>query len=99
MPPRERQPCVYLLASKRNGTLYLGVTSNLLQRVWQHKTGAVDGFTKKYRVQLLVWFESHLTMESAIRREKQIKGWRRAWKVRLIGESNPEWQDLYDKIH
>ena len=99
MPPRERQPCVYLLASKRNGTLYLGVTSNLLQRVWQHKTGALDGFTKKYQVHSLVWYELHPTMESAIRREKQIKSWRRAWKVRLISESNPDWQDLYEKIY
>ena len=99
MPPRERQPCVYLLASKRNGTLYLGVTSNLLQRVWQHKAGALDGFTKKYQVHSLVWYELHPTMESAIRREKQIKSWRRAWKVRLISESNPDWQDLYEKIY
>ena len=98
MPPRERQPCVYLLASKRNGTLYLGVTSNLLQRVWQHKTGAFDGFTKKYQVHSLVWYEPHPTMEGAIRREKLIKGWRRDWKIRLVEESNPQWQDLYDQI-
>ena len=98
MPTFERQPCVYLLASKRNGTLYVGVTSNLIGRVWQHKSGSLGGFTEKYRVHLLVWYEPHLTMESAIRREKQIKGWRRAWKRRLVEESNPHWRDLYDEV-
>ncbi|MDE0653502.1 MAG: GIY-YIG nuclease family protein [bacterium] len=98
MPTFERQPCVYLLASKRNGTLYVGVTSNLIGRVWQHKNGSLGGFTDKYRVHLLVWYEPHLTMESAIRREKQIKGWRRAWKLRLVEESNPHWRDLYDEM-
>ena len=94
----ERQPCVYLLASKRNGTLYVGVTSDLVGRVWQHKNGVLGGFTEKYRVHLLVWYESHPTMESAIRREKQIKGWRRAWKIHLIEQSNAEWLDLYNEI-
>ncbi|MDE0196344.1 MAG: GIY-YIG nuclease family protein [bacterium] len=98
MPTFERQPCVYLLAGKRNGTLYVGVTSNLVGRVWQHKNGSLGGFTEKYRVHLLVWYEPHPTMESAIRREKQIKSWRRAWKIRLIEESNSQWRDLYDEV-
>ena len=93
-----KQPCVYILASKRNGTLYTGVTSNLAQRVWQHKEGVVDGFTKKYGVKLLVWYESHETMESAILHEKQIKAGSRAKKLRLIETMNPEWADLYDSI-
>lgn len=74
-----KRPCVYLLASQRNGTLYIGVTSNLVQRIWQHKEGLADGFTKKYGVKLLVWFELHETMESAISREKAIKEWKREW--------------------
>ena len=90
-------PCVYLLASKLNGTLYLGVTSNLTQRVWQHKGDLAEGFTKRYAVHTLVWYESHETMESAITREKAIKGWKRAWKIRLIEESNPQWCDLYEE--
>lgn len=91
----ERQPCVYLLASKQNGTLYTGVTSNLLKRIWEHKHEAVDGFTRKHAVHMLVWYELHETMESAIQREKQLKGWQRAWKIRLIEEMNLEWRDLY----
>ncbi len=98
MPTIERQPCVYLLASKRNGTLYVGVTSNLIGRVWQHKNGALGGFTGRYRVHRLVWYEIHLTMESAIHREKQIKSWRRAWKLSLIEAFNPQWRDLYDDV-
>ena len=94
----ERQPCVYLLASRRNGTLYIGVTSNLSQRVWQHKAGATAGFTKDHGVHVLVWYEAHPTMESAIRREKALKDWQRSWKIRLIEESNPQWRDLYDQI-
>ena len=90
-----KQPCVYLLASKRNGTLYVGVTSNLPQRVWQHKSNLVEGFTKRYRVHMLVWYELCGTMEAAITREKAIKEWKRAWKIRLIEESNPDWLDLY----
>ena len=94
----ERQPCVYLLASKPNGTLYAGVTSNLVKRVWEHKNHAVDGFTRKYRVHTLVWYEVHETMESAIRREKAIKNWKRAWKIKLIEAMNPRWRDLYDDL-
>ena len=94
----ERQPCVYILASRRNGTLYTGVTSNLIKRVWQHKNDLADGFTRKHRIHTLVWFEQHQTMESAIRREKAIKEWNRAWKLRLIEETNPEWRDLYPEI-
>lgn len=90
-----KQPCVYMLASQRNGTLYAGVTSNLVQRVWQHKEGLADGFTKKYGVKLLVWYEQHETMESAIAREKAIKEWQRAWKIKLIEQANPAWDDLY----
>ena len=93
-----KQPCVYILASKRNGTLYVGVTSNLVKRVWEHKTDAVDGFTKKYRVHDLVWYEVHETMESAIAREKAIKEWQRAWKLKLIEHVNPTWRDLYGDL-
>ncbi|MET0014340.1 MAG: GIY-YIG nuclease family protein [Sedimenticola sp.] len=91
----ERQPCVYLLASKRNGTLYTGVTSELIKRIWQHKNNLADGFTCKYSIHTLVWFEQHATMESAIQREKAIKNWKRAWKIKTIEESNPSWRDLY----
>jgi len=93
-----KQPCVYLLASKRNGTLYLGVTSNLIKRVWEHKHHVVPGFTEKYDVGLLVWYEVHETMESAISREKAMKEWKRAWKLRLIEERNPDWDDLYGSL-
>jgi putative endonuclease len=86
---------VYILASRRNGTLYVGVTSHLAKRVWEHKEGFVDGFSKEHGVKLLVWYELHDTAESAIRREKQIKKWNRAWKLRLIEEANPYWNDLY----
>jgi putative endonuclease len=85
-----KQPCVYLLASRRNGTLYVGVTSNLVQRIWQHKNNLAEGFTKKYGVHTLVWFEMHETMESAIGREKAIKEWQRAWKLALIEAKNPQ---------
>ena len=87
-------PCVYLLASKRNGTLYVGVTSNLAARIHQHRTGAVRGFTREYAVKQLVWFEQHATMDSAITREKRIKKWNRAWKLQLIEAENPDWRDL-----
>jgi putative endonuclease len=86
------------MASRRNGTLYIGVTSNLVQRVWHHKEGAVEGFTRKYGVKLLVYFEPHETADSAITREKQLKKWERAWKIRLIEQTNPEWRDLYSVI-
>ncbi len=91
-------PCVYLLASKRNGTLYVGVTSDLVKRVWEHKNHVVDGFTKKYGVDQLVWYEAHASMESAIQREKAIKEWQRVWKLKLIEENNPDWKDLYDSV-
>ncbi len=89
---------VYLLASRRNGTLYIGVTNDLVRRVWEHKTDAVEGFTKKYQVHRLVWYEVAATALAAITREKQLKKWKRAWKLRLIEEMNPEWRDLYDEI-
>ena len=85
----------YVVASKRNGTLYLGVTGNLVQRVWQHRNGYVDGFSKRYRTYLLVWYEIHKDIRAAIEREKQIKGWNRAWKIRLIEKMNSGWNDLY----
>jgi len=90
-----KQPCVYILTSKQNGTLYVGVTSNLIKRVWEHKEDVVPGFTKQYGVHLLVWFEMHETMDAAITREKQIKKWNREWKIRRITETNPDWKDLY----
>jgi putative endonuclease len=89
---------VYILASERNGTLYVGVTSDLIRRVWEHREGAVPGFTSKYGVKSLVWFEQHDDIESAIRREKAIKKWRRAWKLSLIEETNPDWRDLYETL-
>lgn len=92
---RERKPCVYILASARNGTLYVGVTSDLTKRVWEHKQNVVPGFTRRYGVHTLVWYEMHETMESAIAREKAIKEWKRAWKIRRIEKLNPEWIDLY----
>jgi putative endonuclease len=91
-------PCVYILASQRNGTLYVGVTSNPVQRIWQHKEGVAEGFAKKYGVKLLVWHEFHATMESAITREKQIKASNRARKIQLIEAMNPSWRDLYADI-
>ena len=97
MPYRERNPCVYVLASQRNGTLYVGVTSDLAQRVSLHKQDLIEGFAKKYRVHLLVYYETHSMMDAAIRREKQIKEWRRLWKIRLIESMNPEWIDLFDR--
>ncbi len=95
---RTKQPCVYILASKRNGTLYIGVTSDLVKRGWEHRTNAVDGFTKKYNVHKLVYYEVSDDMISGISREKQLKKWRRAWKLRLIEERNPEWRDLWQEI-
>ena len=90
--------CVYMLASRRNGTLYIGVTSDLAKRVWQHKEEFVDGFTKEYGVKQLVWYEQHDNAESAITREKQLKKWNRAWKIELIESSNPDWNDLFSEI-
>jgi len=89
---------VYIICSKRNGTSYTGVTSNLIKRVYEHKNKLADGFSKKYNVHRLVWYESHATAEQAIIREKQIKGWNRRWKLNLIEKDNPEWNDLYDTI-
>lgn len=89
---------VYIMASKRNGTLYVGVTNNLVRRVWEHKQGLIEGFTSKYDVTMLVWFEMTGSIESAITREKNIKAWQRSWKMRLIEESNPDWKDLYEEV-
>ena len=93
----EKAPAVYILASQRNGTLYIGVMGGLCDRIAAHKDGSIPGFTKKYNVKLLVWFELHDTMENAIRREKQLKEWRRSWKLELIEKSNPAWRDIYDE--
>lgn len=87
-----------MLASRRYGTLYLGVTSDLVRRVWEHREAVVDGFTKKYSVKLLVWFEVHDGIIAAITREKQLKQWNRVWKIDLIQEENPLWRDLFDEI-
>jgi putative endonuclease len=89
---------VYILTSKRNGTLYIGSTSNLIQRVWQHKSGAVLGFTKKYKVHQLVYYEEHINIIEMVRREKRLKDWCRQWKLNLIEKFNPTWQDLYEDI-
>jgi putative endonuclease len=91
-----KTPCVYILASKRDGVLYVGVTSDLHGRMAQHDQGLLEGFSKRYGVKLLVYFEFHVTMDDAIRREKQLKDWKRAWKVRLIETMNPEWRNLFD---
>jgi len=93
-----KSPCVYLLATGRRGTLYVGVTSNLVARTWQHQNDVVEGFTQKYKVHHLVWFEQHATMESAILREKAIKAWKREWKCSLVESINPAWRDLYGDI-
>jgi len=94
----ELRPCIYILASRPNGTLYIGVTSNLGRRVWQHRSGAVVGFVQDYGVHRLVFVEFHETMADAILREKRIKKWRRAWKLELIERHNPQWRDLYDEL-
>ncbi|MDR3441135.1 GIY-YIG nuclease family protein [Telmatospirillum sp.] len=86
------------MASKRNGTLYIGVTNDVVRRVWEHKSNVVDGFTKKYGVHMLVYYELHETMPDAILREKQMKRWNRAWKIELIQSINPEWRDVYQDI-
>ena len=93
-----KQPAVYILASRRNGTIYTGVTSDLRKRVWEHKNNLADGFTKKYGVHSLVYFELHDEMPAAITREKRIKRWNRAWKLSLIEKSNPQWKDLWEEI-
>ena len=94
----EKQPCVYILASRRNGTLYVGVTSDLIKRVWEHKNDLIKGFTRRYGVHMLVWYEAHETMLSAIAREKAIKEWKRRWKLELIESSNSKWRDLYPDL-
>ena len=93
-----KQPCVYLLASRRNGTLYVGVTSDLVKRILEHRNHVVAGFTQKYGVDKLVWYEPHASMKSAIQREKAIKEWKRSWKKKLIEKTNPEWVDLFETL-
>ena len=93
-----REPCVYLLASRRNGTLYTGVTSDLVKRVWEHKNNVAEGFTKRYGVHRLVWYELYSNIESAIAREKAIKEWKRQWKLELIKSLNPDWRDLFEEL-
>lgn len=93
-----KQYCVYILASKKDGVLYIGVTSDLPGRIWQHKEGVTQGFTKRYQVKRLVFFEVHEDVEQAILREKRLKKWNRAWKVELIERMNPEWEDLYGTL-
>jgi len=93
-----KQPAVYILANKRNGTLYIGVTSDLPKRAWEHKNDLVEGFSSKYKIRRLVYYEIYGDMMSAITREKQMKKWNRAWKLELIKEENPEWNDLWDEI-
>jgi putative endonuclease len=94
-----KQPAVYILASQRNGTLYTGVTSDLIKRIWQHREGVVEGFTQCHEVKTLVWYEIHAAMESAIMREKTLKKWNRVWKLELIEERNPCWIDLWPEIN
>ena len=94
----EKQPAVYILASRYNGTLYIGVTSNLIQRIWQHQNDLAEGFTKKYGVHLLVYYELHEQMLAAIQREKQLKKWNRQWKINLIEKMNPTWKDLWPDL-
>lgn len=93
-----KNPCVYILASKRNGTLYVGVTNDIVRRTWEHKSGLIEGFTKDYAVHRLVYIEPHATMSEAIHREKQLKRWRRAWKLELIERTNPQWLDIYEDM-
>jgi len=93
-----KQPAVYILASKRNGTLYIGITNDLQKRVWEHKNDLVDGFTKRYGVHHLVYYELYGDMVSAITREKQIKKWNRTWKLELIEKHNPRWNDLWERV-
>jgi putative endonuclease len=94
----ERQPAVYILTNKHNRVLYIGVTSNLHARVWQHRNGLVAGFSQRYRTHRLIYFEAHSSMYAAISREKQLKEWRRAWKIELIEANNPQWRDLWEEI-
>ena len=95
---RNKQAVIYIMASSKNGTIYIGVTNNLITRVWQHKSDMIKGFSKKYKVHRLVYFKQHTSMQSAIEREKQIKKWKRQWKLKLIEKLNPAWKDLYTDI-
>jgi len=94
----QKRPCVYILASRRNGTLYVGVSSDPVKRIWEHRSDAIEGFTRKYGVHALVYYEMHKNMMAAIVREKQIKKWERRWKLELIEAGNPEWRDLWNEI-
>ena len=94
----DKQYYVYIICNKRNGTLYTGITSNLIKRIWQHKNGLVEGFSKRYSIKLLVYFEAHNDVEEAILREKRIKKWNRKWKLNLIEKNNPNWDDLYQSL-
>jgi putative endonuclease len=89
---------VYILASRRNGTLYIGMTDDLARRIWQHRVDVLPGFTKKYKVKMLVWYAQHASRESAFRRERQLKKWYRGWKLQLIEQMNPDWRDLWDDL-
>jgi putative endonuclease len=93
-----KKPAIYILANKNNSTLYIGVTSNLLQRIYQHKNHHIEGFTKKYNVEKLVYYEIFADMDVAIEREKQLKNWKRAWKDELVESMNPQWVDLWDEV-
>ncbi|WP_420717579.1 GIY-YIG nuclease family protein [Emcibacter sp.] len=94
----EKGGFVYILANKKHGTLYVGVTSDLVRRIYEHRNDLVEGFTRKYSIHRLVWFETHEGIEAALVREKQIKNWKRAWKIEAIEEKNPDWRDLYEDI-
>ncbi len=96
--PRTMSFFVYILASRRNGTLYTGMTDDLARRVWEHRDGVVPGFTRKYNVKTLVWYELHETRESAFKRERQLKKWNRAWKLHLIEQMNPDWRDFSEGL-
>jgi putative endonuclease len=95
----ERLYYVYILASQRNGTLYVGVTNDIARRVFEHRTGATPGFTAKYDVKILVWYEVHPSIAEAIAREKRLKRWKRSWKIKLIEENNPQWLDIYERLN
>jgi putative endonuclease len=89
---------VYMLASRKNGTLYVGMTDNLPRRIWEHQTGAIPGFTKRYGVKTLVWYELHESRETAFQHERQLKKWNRSWKIQLIEKTNPDWRDLIEEL-
>jgi putative endonuclease len=90
---------VYILANRRNGTLYIGMTDDLVKRIWQHRNNVIPGFTQRYDVKILVWYERHESRESAFARERKMKKWNRAWKLELIEKSNPDWRDLWDELN